>query len=405
MAALYDLPTTDTKSDSMTSSLRWDEINVAGSIGSTATFELPSIGSNWFVPKLSYFMVDLKVIDSSNAALAESAGSNSATRDQFVSYPAAQVITGITHMINGQTVEVANDLPELSRLEERIKMPFEYIQTYGDSLRLGQNTVSATPGGVIQPWGSSVDTFKCMYVPPTALFKVGRALPGLRQRITLQLATSDLDHKCLIGVADSSHEVSVDNIRMYAAYVTPDATFQIPKQVVLSLPMMGLTKASHNTDGGQTHTFSVAPSTDRVYVFFQTAAGADTSLTNCPTLFSDSWSTCSASYAGQTLPAVAYEAFSTNNSLRPFLDFQAATGRMIRSLGAADNQTTWSEHPVYGFAFEKPPNSISTTLTIRATSGSNGLTLGVGYQHHKICVLSYGSDNVCQSVVVEENLK
>ena len=410
--SLFDLPTSDHKADSGASQFRFDEINPISSVaqGSTCTFEINPIGNNWMIPKLSYIDVRLKVLK--GTAIVTTANGTTTDFTQFKSYPASHIVTQVSHSVNGSLVESQNDCSEISAIQVRSMLPYEYNETFKNSYRIGTNVAGAGVASAgapsLAPWDGTATTFSCFYQPPSAMFKIGQGLPGLRQRIVLTLAS---DYKnCLSAAANhANYVVTLDSIKLYACMVVPDAPIAPPRTVVLSLPMMNLAK-QFTSGSSQTQTYSIAPSTDKVYVV-KNSATIDGTVPNSAHVFQSDVQDLQVDFAGQRQPNQQYENLhsgsATRNSMRAFLDYAATTGTLVRSRGLPDTETTWRTSPIYGFTFLTPPNSVSTSLTVRSTVKSGGASgnICVAYRHHKNVVISYNEDGIAESANVQENIK
>lgn len=416
--SLFHLPTAPIRHDSNSQTLRYDSVAPTSALpnggagGGSVTFQIDTPANNWFVPSMSYFDFRLKVMtvpsSGSPAALAASDGSGS-TETQFSEYPASHVVTNYSHSIAGVTLETISDCPELSAVQSRTMLNREVLDTLGASFRMadvltGANSGDTMPGGSLQPWDGSVTIFSCAYQPPGALFQYPGALPGLKQRIVLTL-DSVLKKALLNNAVSTAYSVVIDSISFFAAHVIPRDTMSIPKEVVLSLPMMNVTKQYH-AGSSATHTFSVPPSTDRVYLFKNNQA-ADGAVGNAAHEFESDITDLEMAYAGQRAPALAYSDMgstsTTRDIMRAFWDFAQSTGHVLRGQGLQDNQDSWASRPIFAGIFDKSSGDASTTLTVRSTVSSTG-NLGVAHVSHKIAVISYDEAGLATGLVVQENL-
>lgn len=414
--SLFDLPTSANKPDSFASAFRYDQVNPTSSISNTGggavTFEVQSPANNFWIPRLSYFDFKFTVTEDSDSTALDTADGKTPDFMQFAEYPASQVVHTYSHSVNGASVETVSDCPELSAMQTRTMMPYDFFQTFGDSFRLGHDTTNhatVEPGGALQPWGGSVKTFSCLYQPPAALFRYSGSLPGLRQRITLTI-TNDLKKAVIADDTTSvaKYTVLLKSITFYAAHIIPERPIAPPSTVVLSLPMYSMTK-QYTSGNSQTQTFSVAPSTDKIYVAKNNNA-PDNTVAKAPHMFHDDIETIEMSYAGQRMPHIAYTELNSGSTsrdtLRAYLDYAATTGRFIRAQGMPDSNIDWQNRPIFAAAFEKPQNDQSTALTIRTKvedGGSEG-NICVMNRHHKAIVVRYNNDGLAETVDVQEDL-
>jgi hypothetical protein len=423
--SLFSLPTAASKPDSYSSAYRVDEVNPTSTVnssgGGAATFEFTSPANNWFIPKLSYFDVRLKITEtaaetSAITAIDAADGATGSLAIQFAEYPASHLVETFSHSINGANLETISDCAELSAMQSRTMFPKDYHETFASSFRLAggtdllgasePNSTSTAPGGSLQPWDGTTTTFSCKYQPPSALFKYAGSLPGLRQRMVLTLA-SNL-HKAVVAknAASLTSTITIESIKFYAAHVVPEMPIAPPPTVVLSLPMMAVIKQYH-AGSSQTQTFSVAPSTDKVYVAKNSTSVGDGTVANAAHMFASDFKSIEIQYAGQRAPSVGYSSLESGNTerdnLRAYLDYAATTGRLFRSQGMPEPITKWQERPIYGASFEKPANDQSTNLIVRSNATAAGNTV-VAYRHHKVVVISYGADGIASTVDIQEDL-
>ena len=421
---LFDLPTSASKPDSHAAAYRMDEVNPVSSVsptgGGSVTFEMSSPAGNWFVPKLSYFEFRLKVVQTSDsAALTAAQGADSSLAAQFAEYPASHIVETFAHSVNGASLETVSDCAELSAIQSRTAFPKDYADTFSGTFRtrsaaLGGNSATTVPsatsvlGSPLQPWDGTIKTWSCKYVPPAALFSYDGSIPGLRQRMVLTL-TNDL-YKAVLAKDSSSQTftVTLDSIRFYAAHVVPEAPIAPPRTVVLSLPTMSMQKNTISSTN-QTLVYSVAPSTDKIFVAQNVAAATGIIGTAAHEFVGDNIDSIELNYAGQRAPSISYgnQLASDNvnrDAMRAYLDFAATTGRLYRSQGIVDDEFAWTTSPIFGAEFQKPPNDQSTNLIVRATFAAPGGNLCVASRSHKIIVISYNADGLAETVDVQEDL-
>ena len=412
--SLFDLPTSANKPDSYASAFRYDQVNPTSAISATGggaiTFEVQSPANNFFIPRLSYFDFRFKILENSDGTALDKADGETGDHMQFAEYPASQVVHTFSHSINGASVETVSDCPELSAIQSRTMMPHDFFFTFGDSFRLGhrvENQAARSVEDALQPWDGTVTTFSAMYQPPAALFRYGGSLPGLRQRMVLTI-TNDLKKAVLADDTTSvaKYSVALESVTFYAAHVIPERPIAPPSTCVLSLPFYSMTKQFAASTGATTQTYSIAPSTDKVYVVKNDNA-PDNTVAKAPHMFHNDIKSIEMQYAGQRMPHIAYtnlEAGSTvRDTLRAYLDYAATTGRFIRAQGMPDTNSDWEDRPIYAAAFEKPANDASTSLTVRVDVASTG-NICVMNRHHKAIVIRYSSDGLAETVDVQEDL-
>jgi len=359
---------------------------------------------------------------------------------QFRSYPAAACVQSFSHSINGVTVETVSDVQETAAMLNRTGMSYEYARTAGNSLyRLAgadgkRNSESIAPGGALQPWNKSSNTktvFDCGFLPPSGVFSMPGTIPGGRHRFVLTL-NNDLRKRCVImdsaraaltsATATNHVYCTIEEVRFHMCHLVPDAPVPIPRNVVLSIHPLTVVKSGLSaTSGSSTHTLSVPPSTDRVFVGVNlTTAGSTHGVEDGHDQFEPSLSVLQVQYAGQTLPNTAYQSINKSATdrhvVKPYSDFLAACGKLYLEQSSYDNMEEWANNPIQGLSFEKSPNDSSTSVIVRCTRSATAndlvaesavtaaaaASIVVCAQSHQAIVLTYGDDGLvssCDSVV------
>ena len=176
--------------------------------------------------------------------------------------------------------------------------------------------------------------------------------------------------------------------------------------------------------GSSTHTLSVPPPTDRLFVGVKLAtAGTTKEVQDGHDQFEPSLSVLQVQYASQTLPNTAYQSLNKGATdrhvVKPYADFLASCGKLYLEQSAYGNMEEWANNPIHGLSFEKSPNDSSTSVIVRCTratagsstadlvdetaaTGSANVNLVVCAQSHQAIVLTYGDDKLissCDSVV------
>ena len=207
-------------------------------------------------------------------------------------------------------------------------------------------------------------------------------------------------------------------------HLVPDAPIPVPRNVVLSIHPLTVVKSFiSSTAGSSTHTLSIPPSSDRVFVGLNlTAAGTAHAIEHGHDQFEPSLSVLQVQYAGQTLPNTAYQSLNKSaidrHVVKPYADFLATCGKLYLEQSAMDNMEEYENNPIFGLSFEKPPNGSSTSAIVRCTRAATADTanlfdessataaadanLVVYAQSHQAIVLTYGDDGLissCDSVV------
>ena len=206
-------------------------------------------------------------------------------------------------------------------------------------------------------------------------------------------------------------------------HLVPDAPVPVPRNVVLSIHPLTVVKSSLSaTSGSSTHTLSVPPSTDRLFVAVNLAtAGNSHGVQDSHDQFEPSLSVLQVQYAGQTLPNTAYQSLNKSSTgrhiMKPYSDFLAACGKLYLEQSSYDNMEEWAANPIHGLSFEKSPNDSSTSVIVRCTRSATAndlvaesaeavaaaaANLVVCAQSHQAIVLTYGDDGLissCDSVV------
>jgi hypothetical protein len=215
---------------------------------------------------------------------------------------------------------------------------------------------------------------------------------------------------------------TIEEVRFHMCHLVPDAPVPVPRNVVLSIHPLTVVKSSLSaSSGSSTHTLSVPPSTDRLFVGVNLAtAGSTHGVQDSPDQFEPSLSVLQVQYAGQTLPNTAYQSLNKSATdrhvIKPYADFLAACGKLYLEQSAYDNMEEWSNTPIHGLSFEKSPNDSSTSVIVRCTRAATAndlvdesavtaaaaANLVVCAQSHQAIVLTYGDDGLvssCDSVV------
>lgn len=414
MSMMYRLPTSDERLETMTQQVRVDEVNpTSANTTGPVTFEITSPANNWFVPSQSYFEFTLEVESSETVSGTTSKVAPDTDDDaEFSSYPAAQLVDSVSHSINGAALETVNDCPEVSSIEVRTDLAKDYYDciadTYylegGGSRKFNGDTTTSTTDPAIKPWDGSTKQFKAHYVPPLALFKYPGAIPGLRQRIVLNITNAaNVLTRALQSTSSTAVAVTceVKSIKFYAAHLIPKTPIAPPSTVMLSLPFAGLIKQSATNSTNTTLTFSVPPSTDKMYLI-KNSAGAPTGKADGGAhQFDDDITEAEITYAGQRVPHAANT--SLPNS-RAFQDYFIASGLDRAGKGMPFSESEWAKRPIYGYVFTKNDNDQSTHVVLRLVQGNSGGNIGLMYVHHKLVRIAYGSDGLAQTVNVVENL-
>ena len=441
--SFFSLPTESAPQETGIGGVRVDEISPISSInpngGGTVAFEMTSPANSYFVPRLSYWNFRLRVTKtSSGTALAASDGvvtdyatSITAGGVQFKSNPIANIVNTIGHQINGVSVETVSNVPECAAILNRTSLTHEYLRSSGGSMhRLvgydgARNSSVAAPGQALQPWNGGITVWDCAFVPPSGFFSMAGGLPGGRHRFVMTLNSGIRDRVLMMGAARAALiagdyvSLTIESITLHATHMIPDQPTPIPRNVVLSLhPMTVVMSQLPASTGNTTHTLSVPPSTDRLFVCVNLqSAGSSTQIQDCHDAFEPSLSQLQVQYAGLTLPQSQYTDTGSDSSerqvLKPYADYLAASGRMYYETSSYDAVNDWMLRPIFGFSFEKATNDTSTNVIVRMTRTNAGLyettngaiaaaNLIVAAQSHIAVVLTYGDDGLissCDSVV------
>ena len=441
--SFFSLPVESAPQDTGISSVRVDEISPISSInplgGGTVAFEMTSPANSYFVPRLSYWNFRLRITKSAAGTALSTADSsivdyhNSVVAGcvQFRSNPIANIVNTMGHQINGVSIETVSNVAECAAIQNRTSLSYEYLRSGGGAMhRLvgangSRNTAESQPGFALQPWNGGTTVFDCAFVPPSGFFSMAGGLPGGRHRFVMTLNSNIRDRVLMMGAARAGLQagdfvsLSIESITLHATHMIPDQPTPIPRNVVLSLhPLNVVMSQLPASTGSTTHTMSVPPSTDRIFVCanLQTA-GSSTDIQDCHDSFEPSISQLQVQYAGITLPQSQYTATDATSAerqiLKPYADYLAASGRMYYETSSYDDVNDWLMRPIFGFSFEKPKNDTSTNVVVRlyrsnaiihestnvAMSAAN---LIVAAQSHIAVVLTYGDDGLissCDSVV------
>ena len=233
-----------------------------------------------------------------------------------------------------------------------------------------------------------------------------------------------MDNARSILASTDQHYVTcqIEEIRFHMCHLVPDAPVPVPRNVVLSIHPLTVVKSTLSaTSGSSTHTLSVPPSTDRVFVGVNLAtAGSTHGVEDGHDQFEPSLSVLQVQYAGQTLPNTAYQSINKSATdrhvVKPYSDFLAACGKLYLEQSSYDNMEEWANNPIQGLSFEKSPNDSSTSVIVRCTRSATAndlvnesavtaaaaASIVVCAQSHQAIVLTYGDDGLvssCDSVV------
>ena len=208
---------------------------------------------------------------------------------------------------------------------------------------------------------------------------------------------------------------TIGEVKFMMCHLVPDSPIPVPRNVVLSIHPLTVVKSSlSSTSGASTHTLSVPPSTDRLFVAVNLAT-AGTSHGVEDGQFEPPLSVLQVQYAGQTLPNTAYQSLNKSSTdrhvVKPFADFLAACGKLYLEQSSYGNMEEWSNNPIAGLSFEKAPNGSSTSVIVRCTrsatannlvhgtasSAAAAANLVVCAQSHQAIVLTYGDDGLVSS--------
>ena len=232
----------------------------------------------------------------------------------------------------------------------------------------------------------------------------------------------DTSRSELIPTANHYVTCQIEEVRFHMCHIVPDAPIPVPRNVVLSIHPLTVVKSGlSSSSGSSTHTLSVPPSTDRLFVGVNlTTAGSTHSVEDGHDQFEPSLSVLQVQYAGQTLPNTAYQSINKSATdrhvIKPYSDFLAASGKLYLEQSAYDNMEEWENNPIHGLSFEKSPNDSSTSVIVRCTrsataydlvdesdaTASAAANIVVCAQSHQAIVLTYGDDGLvssCDSVV------
>ena len=443
--SIFAQPTQSMPQETGISSVRVDQVSSISTVnpngGGTVAFEMTSPANSYFVPRMSYWNFRLTVTKGINGdALDETDGQISDTElyntsvtqggVQFKAYPAAQMVQCVSHQINGVSVETTSNVPETAAILNRTSLSHEYKMSSAASMRLvgdygKRNATSVMPGGPLQPWNGTTKTIDCAFVSPSGFMNLAGSVPGGRHRFVITLNNNLKERVLQMGdaraalIAGSYISVSISEITLHAVLMVPDQKLPGPRQVVLSMhPLTVVMSQIGATSGNTTHTLSVPPSTDRLFVALNLqSAGSSSKFEDNHDSLEPSISTLQVQYAGRTLPSASYTNCERNNAtqevLKPYSDYLAATGRMYLEASSYDDLEDFRQSPIFGFSFEKEPNDSSTSVQVRVNrqavqhqeSGAGASAPGnliVAAQSHQAVVLTYGDDGLvssCDSVV------
>ena len=251
------------------------------------------------------------------------------------------------------------------------------------------------------------------------------SLPGGRHRFVLAHNANLLQRVLVMGTARAALvlgeyvSVSIVSITLHATHMTPDIITPIPRNVVLSLhPITIVMSQLSDTAGATTHTLSVPPSTDRLFVCANLqSAGTSCSPESGHGSFAARIQNLQVTYAGITMPQNGYTnaalGVAEREVLKPYADYLAATGRLYMESSSYDTMEEHAASPIFALSFEKARNDSSTSVQVRMSQnaalfyGSIDQTFAAGNlvvaaQSHIAVVLTYDASGMissCDSVV------
>ena len=436
--SMFTMPTASAPMDSGVGRVTNDEIAPSGSFrpdgGGSVTFEMSSSANSYFVPRMSYFNYRLRVTKTAaKAALTVADGEAIGAGVQFRSNPISAVVNSFSHSINGVNIETVSNVPECAAILNRTSLSHEFLNSSGGSMqrlvgwRGNRNSLEDgdQPAGALQPWDGVAEVFDCSWLPPSGFFNMPGSLPGGRHRFVLA-HNANLLERCIVMGADRAAlaagdyiSVEIVSITLHATHMIPDIITPIPRNVVLSLhPLTIVMSQLSNTAGATTHTLSVPPSTDRLFV----CANLQSAGTTCDPesghgSFAARIQNLQVSYAGITMPQNGYTncawGVAEREVLKPYADFLAATGRLYMESSAYDTMEEFAASPIFALTFEKARNDSSTSVQVRMSQNSvlypgsidrdfAAGNLVVAAQSHIAVVLTYDASGMissCDSVV------
>ncbi len=206
------------------------------------------------------------------------------------------------------------------------------------------------------------------------------------------------------------------SITLNVCHMVPDYIVKIPRQVVISIHPLSLVMSSVPPgSGASTHTLSVPPSTDRLFLAMNLAtSGTTCQYQDGSASYEPSFMSLQATYAGQSVPAGGYHDLAgghpSRSTAEPFLDYQQTAGKLYSEGSSTDDLDDWARNPVYGFSFESPPADTSTSVQVRMSRNVTSLVEGssvvahaaanllVFSQAHQAIVLTYTADGLIEGV-------
>ncbi len=438
--SIFNLPTESLAQDSGISTIRRDQyssvsiINPGG--GGVAVFEFTSPANSWFTPRLSYFtfkfhitkgiaQAPLEVYDSTIGADVHSSLIQGGV--QFRSLPAANCVQDFSHMLQGDQIENNTAVPEVSALVARTQMTNGFKRSTASVYRFEGmhdqgNSNMIAPGGALQPWNGSQMEFEAYFVPPTGLWASEAAIPGGRHRIALTLNQNPRSRVLQMGLAreqlnaGSFVSVLLTSITLNACHMVPDYIVKIPRQVVISIHPLSLVMSSVAAgSGASTHTLSVPPSTNRLFLAMNLAtSGTTCQYQDGSATIEPSFNSLQVQYAGQSVPAGGYHDLAgghpSRNMAEPYLDYQQTVGKLYSEGSSTDDLHAWARNAIYGFSFESPPADTSTSVQVRMSWNAASLFEGSSVaaqaaanllcfsQAHQAIVLTYTADGLVEGV-------
>ncbi len=132
--------------------------------------------------------------------------------------------------------------------------------------------------------------------------------------------------------------------------------------------------------GSFTHTLSLPPSTDRLFLAMNLATSGTTSqYQDGAATFEPSFNELQVQNAGQSIPAGGYHdlyaGYPSRCIAEAYLDYQQTAGKLYSEGSSVDDLAAWARNPIYGFSFESPPADTSTSVQVRMSRAADSLVL------------------------------
>lgn len=391
---IYDAHDRLVKASSFTRQLRMQEVpSQAGNTTGRIVFDWQSPDNAYWLPASSYCLMTFTITKSGNASIVAT------DNVDLVENPGAASVQSCQHFINGVSVGLQSNNPVAKQMLSKAFMQRDVKESIGDVFNLTANRTDSVVGNTV------VTAFQ----PSIGLYNLdtgiaGRARHQLEMHMATNLITSMVESNDTAnskGRSLAGLSIELTDIKLYAAFVTPQEPIKPPSTQFLALNDLHISSQAHTSNGSATLSYTIPASTHKIFVCSQhlnlsdnTATGA-TGFIGC---LNNATAPPSVDYAGTQVPARVY----TNSLIdlhRAYLDLYA--GALLASgQSTYDSLEEWNANKLYLHNFPKAADDTSTNALVRfnADGSSVNSNIFLGALHDSVVTLQYGADNAITSV-------